>query len=147
MNHELKVTILVAAIAAILATGCATIQTIAKLDLPFVETEAQLACGAVLQLAVSPADRAGVAGMIYSVADVVDSLATGQVLTPDEFNAKVTAWGIGGASQYVGVAQAIAGVWAKLYPSLQGNPQLAIQVLAKISAGCCDAAKPYVTAN
>ena len=85
-----------------------------------------------------------VAAMIYSVADTVDQLSDGTALTPDQFTAKVTAWGIGGASKYASIAKAVGAIWAKVYPSLQSDPKLAVAVLQKISAGCCDAARPYL---
>ncbi|MCX6907484.1 MAG: hypothetical protein NTY01_05520 [Verrucomicrobia bacterium] len=124
--------------------ACATIRQIAQINLPFVQTEAQLACGAALQLAVSDADRRDVANMIFSVADTVECFGGGDALTPDEFTAKVNAWGLGGAAKYAAIATKIGEVWARLYPSLKDNPKLAADVLAKISAGCCDAARPYL---
>lgn len=129
---------------ALFTVSCATLRQIASVNLPFVQTEAQLACGAALQLAVSDGDRRDVANMIFSISDAVDTLSDGTAPTPEEFTAKINALGIGSAEKYAGIASAIGGVWTKFYASLSGDPALAVQVMQRISAGCCDAARPYL---
>lgn len=104
-----------------------------------------LAGRAVLTLAVQPQDRADVAADMYAVSAVVRSLSYGTTPTPDQLQ-KSIALATPKSKEWAGLAATIFSLYGGVYPSIQGNPKLALQVLGDIADGCNDAAAGFIPA-
>ncbi len=126
------------------AVGCATIQKIATVNLPFTTTEAQLAGSAVLKFAVSDADRDEIAAMVYYAGDVMSDYTGANVPTADEFKAMLEAEGIGKLAKYQPIIEQFTAAYAARVPTLTGNPKLANDVIHALALGAKLSAAPYV---
>ncbi|MEY2512009.1 MAG: hypothetical protein QOE26_2772 [Verrucomicrobiota bacterium] len=115
-------------------TGCASVQK----HEASIRPASALVCRGVLLLAVNAKDRADIANDIYAIAAVTKALSMGTAPTPAQFEAVLKST-TPKASEYSELASTLASFYAAAYPSMKGNPKLALQVLADIADGCTDA--------
>jgi len=116
--------------------------------LPFIQSGANLATGAVLNFAATGADRVTLANQIWASANAVDSLATGAIPTPDALKATVLSFG--GSDQtatYASYASSVAGIYATYYPKLTSGAKAktVVDLLSAIASGVRAGAQTYQT--
>lgn len=139
------------ALSLVLLSACASqtptaIQTRSDVQaaLPYIRPGASVACSAILALAVSQQDQADVAGDVYAISSVINSMSGGTVVTPQALHDAI-ALVAPKSSEYAVLATTVQGIWAGLYPQIKGDPALALQCLNALSAGCNDAATAFMT--
>jgi hypothetical protein len=137
-----------AALAALLGLvcGCATVRDGADAAKPYLSTGADLACSAVLQLAVSDGDRVEKAKYIYSVAACVRSLSGGNVPTPAELGSAIALWAPE-KSHWADLASTLQSIYGDQFNRIDGDPRLALEVLEQIARGCELAASRIIPAQ
>lgn len=138
-----------ALIAVALMTGCSTTGQVAvdtragvTKSLPYLRPGAAIACSGALALATTGQDRADIAGDIYAISAVINSLAGGAAPTPGELQSAI-ALATPKSQEYALIASTITGLYAGVFPQIKGDPALALQVLQQLSAGAADAANAF----
>ena len=127
------------------STGGTTTTAAQKVEqaLPYIKPAVTLACTAVLEAAVSPADRAEKAKMIHDVANVVRSLSKGNVPTTEELD-KAVANFLPEKTHWTNFASSLTDVYQNLFRQINGDPALALKVLNAIADGCVSATEGYL---
>ena len=143
------ITSLVVAVSLIVMPGCAFLENVSKPGqavnnyLPYIEPSVAIAASAVFVLAVNQKDRADKAAVIYSIADVVQALASGDSPTPDQFE-KVVGESLPDKEHWSAFAVSIASVYSSVYYRVSGDAKVTLDTLAAIARGLKKAVKPYV---
>jgi xanthosine utilization system XapX-like protein len=129
-------------IATMLLVGCITTQTNLVQDaLPAIPMAVSIAGTLALNLGVKDASqRQIISNQMYAVAVAIRSLAGGTAPTPDSVKNAVSSF-TGKDPSIDGVVNAIGSIWAAYYPSIKGDPSLALQFLEEIAKGSEQAAK------
>jgi hypothetical protein len=117
--------------------GCSSLQV--SDALPLIRPAVSVACNGVLQLATSGQDKIDKANMVYACAKAVRTLASGSVPKPNDLKAVIDLW-MPKLDHWANLSTTISGLYAGEFSQLQGNPQLAVEILEQISLGCEDAA-------
>jgi hypothetical protein len=123
-------------------TAKADIQTALKYNL--IQTGASVACSSVLSLAVSQQDRTDVAGDVYAIGSVIDGLTGGGNVTPAQLQAAIAVVSPK-SNEFAVLATTFQGIYAGIYPNLNGDAQLTIQVLQQLARGADNAALVYLS--
>jgi hypothetical protein len=119
-------------------TSCGTIEPRQAIQdsLPYLPTATSIAAGLIVNLSVSDVEkRQEVYDYMYTWAVAVRSLSGGQAPTVDQFKEIIGKYAPSQAG-WADVATALSSVYATYYPSIQGDPKLALQVLEAIAKGC-----------
>lgn len=103
-----------------------------------------LVCSNVINFAVAPSDRADVARDLYAAASVFNQFSAGHIPTPAELQAAIKLVTPAHADEWVALTANICGIWAAIYPNIQGNSALALAYLQAIAAGCQDSASSFL---
>lgn len=125
------------------STSTTTAQQKVEQALPYIKPAVTLACTAVLEAAVSPADRAEKAKMIHDVANVVRALSKGNVPTTEDLD-KAVANFLPEKTHWTNFASSLSDVYGNLFRQINGDPALALRVLNAIADGCVAATQGYV---
>jgi hypothetical protein len=129
--------------------GCAFFENISTSGqtvrdyLPYIEPTVAVAASAIFSIATSGQDRVKKAQVIYNVADVVEVLSKGAVLSPEQFDALVGE-SVPNKEQWASFAVTISSVYSSVYYRVSGDAKVALETLAAISAGLKKASKPYL---
>ena len=129
--------------------GCAVFDQTSKAGqtvsnyLPYIEPSVAIAASAVFVLAVSENDRAAKAAVIYTVADVVQALALGAVVTPEQFE-KVLGESLPDKDHWASFAVSVSSVYSSVYYRVGGDAKVSLQALAAIAKGLKTAVAPYL---
>jgi hypothetical protein len=120
----------------ILLTSCVTTQQQLVQDaLPAVPTAVSVAGTIALNLGVKDAaQRQSIANQMYAVAVAIRSLSSGAGPDPASFNAALKSF-TGHDSQMDGVISAVGSLWSAYFPSVQGDPKLALDILEALAQG------------
>jgi hypothetical protein len=122
-------------------TAKSDIQNALKYNL--IQTGASVACSSVLSLAVNQTDRVDVAGDIYAIGSVIDGLTGGGDVTPEQLQKAISVVSPK-STEFSVLATTFQGLYAGIYPNLNGDAQLTAQVLHQLAAGADNAALVYL---
>lgn len=140
---------LIVSVSLIILPGCAIFQNVSKPGqtvqnyLPYIEPATAIAASAVFVLAVNDKDRANKAAVIYTVADVVQALALGAVVTPEQFE-NVLGGSLPDKDHWASFAVSVSSVYSSVYYRVGGDAKVSLQALAAIAKGLKTAVAPYL---
>lgn len=139
-NPIIKITL--GSLLAFVLFGCATTpREIVQDALPAIPTAVSVAGTLALNLGVKDADqRKALSAQMYAVAVAVRSLSGGSAPTPEQVGAAVASF-TGKNVALDGVVKAVGSIWRAYFPSIQGDPKLALQILEAIAQGAEQCAK------
>lgn len=130
------------------STGATTsTASISQSDLVLIQTGATIATGAVLQFVeTTPSSRTSLANEIYSSANAVYSLSTGQIPSAAQLNATILSFaGTNPAANYTQYASALTALYQSFLGKIGTNGANAISVLGAIAQGAQSAAAAYTS--
>lgn len=135
----------------ILVPGCAFFENVSKPGqtvrdyIPYIEPSVAIAASAVFVLAINEKDRVSKALVIYTVADVVQALASGVAPTPEQFES-VLGDAVPDKEHWASFAVSIASVYSSVYYRVSGDAKVSLEALVAIAGGLKKAVRPYLPA-
>lgn len=136
-------------ISASLFTGCKTIpggKPPEEAALNYIKPTVIIACAVSIESIEDKDKRIEVAKKIFAVSVVIESLASGQVPTPDQLSLALKNV-LPNEPKYLVLVQAFRDLYANHYAQFDNNAVLAFRYLKEISSGCRDAASLYIPQN
>lgn len=140
---------LILSVSLIALPGCAVFENVSKPGqtvknyLPYIEPSVAIAASAVFVLAVNSKDRADKAAVIYAISDVIQALALGAIVTPEQFE-EVLGDSLPDKEHWASFAVSISSVYSSVYYRVGGDAKVSLEALAAIARGLKTAVAPYV---
>lgn len=132
------------AVLLIAVTGCATFRQINPDNVaPYARAGVALTCRLVLNFAVDDGDRVEKAKWIAGIAGGVRTLMTGEIVTPAQVENVVNLW-TPEKPHWAKLVTDIGRVYAAVYPQINGDVRLTMEVLGAVAAGAEDASLEYL---